>query len=72
MAKRQQTSTSFSDLSPGPYSFTVTAHFSELAKLQRATAAEIAVVPGIDEDLAHAIKDTLNRLTETSILDQYH
>jgi diadenylate cyclase len=50
----------------------VTAYFGELAKLQRATATEIADAPGIDAELAQAIKDTLNRLTETSILDQYH
>jgi diadenylate cyclase len=50
----------------------VTSYFGELAKLQRATAADIAVVPGVDLVLAQAIKDTLNRLTETSILDQYH
>ena len=50
----------------------VTNHFGELAKLQRATAAEIAAVPGIDEPLALAIKETLHRLTETSIIEQYH
>jgi diadenylate cyclase len=50
----------------------VTNHFGELAKLQRATAAEIAAVPGIDEELALGIKETLHRLTETSILEQYH
>jgi excinuclease UvrABC nuclease subunit len=46
--------------------------FGELAKLQRATVAEIADVPGVDRPLAEAIKDTLERLTESSILDQYH
>jgi diadenylate cyclase len=46
--------------------------FGELAKLQRATINELADVPGIDLEHAQAVKDTLDRLTESSILDQYH
>jgi diadenylate cyclase len=46
-------------------------HFGDLAGLRRATAAEIAEVPGIDGSLATAVKDTLERITETSILDQF-
>jgi len=46
--------------------------FGELAKLQRATIAELVDVPGIDVEHAQAVKDTLDRLTESSILDQYH
>jgi excinuclease UvrABC nuclease subunit len=46
-------------------------HFGDLASLRRATAAEIAEVPGIDGSLATAVKDTLDRITETSILDQF-
>ncbi len=49
----------------------VVERFGELARLQRATVDEIAAVAGIDHDLAESIKDTLDRLTETSILDQY-
>ncbi len=45
--------------------------FGEFAKLQRATATDIAAVAGIDPALAQGIKDTLNRLAETSILEQY-
>jgi diadenylate cyclase len=45
--------------------------FGELAHLQRATVDELAGVPGVDADLAESIKDTLDRLTESSILDQY-
>ena len=45
--------------------------FGELSKLQRATAAEIAQVDGVDGTLATAVKETLDRITETSILDQY-
>ncbi|MEX0846530.1 MAG: DNA integrity scanning diadenylate cyclase DisA [Ilumatobacteraceae bacterium] len=50
----------------------VVERFGELATLQRATVAELAEVPGVGQPLAEAIKDTLDRLTESSILDQYH
>ena len=46
-------------------------HFGHLAKLLRATADDIASVPGITIDAAYAVKDTLDRLTESTILDQY-
>ncbi len=46
-------------------------HFGELAKLLRATATDIANVPGISRKAAHAVKDTLDRLTESTILDQF-
>ena len=46
-------------------------HFGDLAKLQRATVSEIADVEGMDISLATAVKETLDRITETSILDQY-
>lgn len=49
----------------------VVQRFGELARLQRATVAELQTVPFIDEAQAVAIKDTLDRLTESSILDQY-
>jgi len=42
-----------------------------LSRLMRATAAEIAGAPGVDARTAQAVKDTLDRLTESSILDQY-
>lgn len=50
----------------------VVQRFGELAKLQRATVADLMDVAGIDEGQAIAIKDTLERLTESTILDQYH
>lgn len=46
-------------------------HFGELAKLLRATADDIAGVPGISRKAAHAVKETLDRLTESTILDQF-
>ncbi|MEI8241284.1 MAG: DNA integrity scanning diadenylate cyclase DisA [Actinomycetota bacterium] len=46
-------------------------HFGELAKVLRATADDIAKVPGIATATASAVKDTLDRLTESTILDQY-
>ena len=47
-------------------------HFGELAKLLRATAEEIADVEGVSLKEARAVKETLDRLTETTILDQYY
>lgn len=47
-------------------------HFGELAKLLRATAEEIAAVDGVSLKEARAVKETLDRLTETTILDQYY
>jgi diadenylate cyclase len=46
-------------------------HFGELAKILRATAEDIAGVPGVGPATASAVKDTLDRLTESTILDQY-
>ena len=45
--------------------------FGDLASLQRATTDEIGEVEGIDTELATAVKDTLTRITESSILDQF-
>ena len=45
--------------------------FGDLSRLQRATAVEIAEVAGIEISLATTVKDTLDRVTESSILDQY-
>jgi diadenylate cyclase len=49
----------------------ITSHFGELAKLLRATADDIATVPGITRKVATGVKDTLERLTESTIRDQY-
>ncbi|MEN9646074.1 MAG: putative integrity scanning protein DisA [Actinomycetota bacterium] len=49
----------------------ITEHFGELAKLMRASADDLAAVPGISSKTASAVKDTLDRLTESTILDQY-
>ena len=46
-------------------------HFGGLAKLQRATVADLESVDGVDHAMAVAIKDTLERVTESTILDQY-
>ena len=58
------------DVTPGT-AIAVVERFGELARLQRATVDELTSVMGVDHDLAASIKDTLDRLTETSILDQY-
>jgi len=46
-------------------------HFGGLAKLQRATVDDLMVVDDVDEATARAIRDTLSRVTESTILDQY-
>jgi diadenylate cyclase len=46
-------------------------HFGGLAKLQRATITDLMDVDDIDEATAMAIRDTLVRVTESTILDQY-
>jgi diadenylate cyclase len=45
--------------------------FETLQKLMRATAEDLTSVPGVDGFRARAIKDGLDRLTESSILDRY-
>jgi diadenylate cyclase len=46
-------------------------HFGGLAKLQRATVEDLMDVDRVDRELAVSIKDTLERVTESTILDQY-
>jgi DNA integrity scanning protein DisA with diadenylate cyclase activity len=45
--------------------------FGEIGALQRATVADIGAVPGIDLAQAASIKETLDRRTESAILDHY-
>jgi diadenylate cyclase len=54
-----------------PVTNAIVDRFGDLAKLQRATIAELATVDGVDLALATAVKETLDRITEASILDQY-
>ncbi|CAN5693430.1 DNA integrity scanning diadenylate cyclase DisA [soil metagenome] len=46
-------------------------HFGGLVRLQRATVADLMAVPGVDAHTASSIKDTMQRVTESAILDQY-
>jgi diadenylate cyclase len=46
-------------------------HFGGLAKLQRATVDDLMLVDGLDESTALSIRETLTRVTESTILDQY-
>jgi diadenylate cyclase len=46
-------------------------HFGGLAKLQRATVDDLMLVDGVDESAALSIRETLTRVTESTILDQY-
>jgi diadenylate cyclase len=56
---------------PPEQAATIADHFGGLAKLQRATIADLMGVDDVDEVTAMAIKDTLERVTESTILDQY-
>jgi len=46
-------------------------HFGELTRLQRATIDDLMAIDGVDETIAATVKETLARVTETTILDQY-
>jgi len=56
---------------PTPTATAVADHFGGLAKLQRATVRDLMSVDGVDEATARSIRDTLSRVTESTILDQY-
>ncbi len=45
--------------------------FGALARLQRATIHDLMQVDGVDESTAGTVKETLARVTENTILDQY-
>src|SRR5262245_8509978 len=45
--------------------------FGGLARLQRVTVDELMAVEGVDYSTAETVKDTLDRVTENTILDQY-
>ena len=47
-------------------------HFGALAKLQRATLDDLLAVDEIDEPMARSIRETLIRVTESTIFDQYN
>lgn len=46
-------------------------HFGGLARLQRATVRDLMDIDGVDGEQAISIKETLQRVTESAILDQY-
>jgi diadenylate cyclase len=56
---------------PSDTALAVANHFGGLSKLQRATVDDLMVVDGVDEATARAIRETLSRVTESTILDQY-
>jgi len=45
--------------------------FGDLATLRKAAVVDIADIDGLDDSLATSIIETLDRITETSILDQF-
>jgi len=50
----------------------IAGHFDGLPKLQRATIDDLSKVNGIDSDTAAEVRETLARVTESAILDQYN
>ena len=50
----------------------IATHFNGLAKLQRATIDDLSQVSGIDGTTAAEVRETLARVTESAILDQYN
>ena len=46
-------------------------NFGDLSRLQRATIVDLMEVDGVDETIATTVKETLERVTENTILDQY-
>ena len=49
----------------------IVGRFGDLATLRKAAVVDIADVEGVDDALATSIIETLERITETSILDQF-
>jgi diadenylate cyclase len=45
--------------------------FGALARLQRATIDDLMQIEGVDQTIASTVKETLERVTENTILDQY-
>jgi diadenylate cyclase len=56
---------------PAETATAVADHFGGLPKLQRATVRDLMSVDGVDEGTARSIRETLSRVTESTILDQY-
>lgn len=56
---------------PDDLATAVADHFGGLAKMQRATLDDLMSVEGVDESTARSIRETLSRITESTILDQY-
>ena len=56
---------------PQEIALSVADHFGGLAKIQRATLDDLMSVDGVDEATARAIRETMTRITESTILDQY-
>jgi diadenylate cyclase len=46
--------------------------FGGLARLQRATVDDLMDIDGVDATIASTVRDTLQRVAENTILDQYH
>ena len=57
---------------PAAKAAAVANHFGALTRLQRATLEDLLAVDDIDETMARSIRETLIRVTESTIFDQYN
>jgi diadenylate cyclase len=57
---------------PAASASAIARHFDGLSKLQRATVDDLIQVEGVDRAMAAEVRETLARVTETAILDQYN
>jgi diadenylate cyclase len=56
---------------PPDLAASIVERFGGLARLQRATVEDLAAVDGVDPEIAEMVKETLERVTENTILGQY-
>jgi diadenylate cyclase len=56
---------------PPDLAASIVERFGGLARLQRATVDDLAAVDGVDPEIAEMVKETLERVTENTILGQY-
>ncbi|HUF97028.1 MAG TPA: DNA integrity scanning diadenylate cyclase DisA [Ilumatobacter sp.] len=50
----------------------IASNFDGLSRLQRVSIDDLVAIDGVDVDTAKTIKATIDRVTENTILDQYH
>lgn len=49
----------------------IVSHFGDMAALQEATVADLAAIDGVDPTTATNVHDTIEHLTQSTVIDQY-